>query len=357
MKITKLLLSIVLIFSLISPVFADETCAYFFYGEGCPHCGKVLPDIEDANLNENVDIKIFEVYHDRENLQLLQSIYDKFGVPNDERGVPTLFIGEEYIIGGKISSVLDSKLEEHKGSSCEFISGEDGEEKELGNLSILTVIGAAFVDSINPCAIAVLLILLSALLASGKKKRALKAGLAFTASIYIAYFLFGLGLFSVIKISGLSYWFYKFIGVLAILIGLFNLKDFVKHGSLGFVMEIPMRWRPTLKKLLNKVTSPIGAFLMGFVVCLFELPCTGGPYLVILGLLAEKTTRMAAIPILLLYNAVFILPLIFVTFLVFSGFTSVEKANKWKEKNLRILHLIAGLIMLGLGIVIVAGII
>ena len=95
---------------------------------------------------------------------------------------------------------------------------------------MVTVIGAAIVDSINPCAIAVLLILLGALVVSGDKKRALRAGLAFTLSIYIAYFLFGLGLFSALRISGLSFWFYRLIGGLAILIGLANIKDFFWYG-------------------------------------------------------------------------------------------------------------------------------
>jgi len=193
------------------------------------------------------------------------------------------------------------------------------------------------------------------LLLSGDKKKALKAGLAFTLSIYIIYFLFGLGLFSALQVSGLSYWFYKIIGVLAIIIGLMNIKDFFWYGKLGFVTEIPRAWRPTLKNLLNKVTSPIGAFLIGFLVCLFELPCTGGPYIFILGLLAEKATQLQAIPILLLYNLFFILPLIIITILVYVGFTNVEKATQWKEANIRILHLVAGIIMLILGTLVLFG--
>jgi len=96
---------------------------------------------------------------------------------------------------------------------------------------------------------------------------------------------------------------------------------------------------------------------MGFVVCLFELPCTGGPYIFILGLLAERTTQMLAIPILLLYNIFFILPLIIITLLVYAGFTNVEKTTEWKERNIRRLHLIAGTIMLILGVIVVLGLV
>jgi cytochrome c biogenesis protein CcdA len=109
--------------------------------------------------------------------------------------------------------------------------------------------------------------------------------------------------------------------------------------------------------MLGAITSPVGAFLMGFVVCLFELPCTGGPYIFILGLLAERMTMMAAIPILLLYNIFFVLPLVLITLFMYFGLSSVEKTTEWKERNIRKLHLVAGLIMLALGIIVVLGMI
>jgi cytochrome c biogenesis protein CcdA len=366
MKTYKLLLVLLISISLFTVVSADETCAYFFYGDGCQACAMVHPYITELGQQEGINIKEFEIYQNRDNLLLLHEFYDAYDVPTNSRGIPTVLINGKYLVGVKpITENLEIELKTNAGVSCPSldnggatgITGQADPTEQFGGLSILTVAGAALVDSINPCAIAVLLILLSALLATGEKKRALKAGIAFTVSIYISYFLFGLGLFKVIQISGISYSFYKVIGVLAIIIGIFNIKDWVKHGSMGFVMEIPRSWRPTLKKLLARVTSPIGAFFMGFVVCLFELPCTGGPYIVILGLLAQKTTQIAAIPILLFYNLVFILPLLVITFLVFRGFTTIESADRWKEKHTRKLHLIAGIVMIALGVVIVSGLI
>jgi cytochrome c biogenesis protein CcdA len=293
---------------------------------------------------------------------LLNQYFEAYNVSENERGIPAVFIANKYLIGDKpILENVNNYAQLEEAKSCPSLdqlsttgtAGAKSPTEKLGALSILTVIGAALVDSINPCAIAVLLILLGALLATGDKKRALKAGFAFTISIYIAYFLFGLGLFSALQISGLSYWFYKVIGALAIIIGLANIKDFFWYGGAGFVMEVPRAWRPKLKSLLGAVTSPLGAFLMGFVVCLFELPCTGGPYIVILGMLAERSTMMAAIPILLLYNLFFVLPLIIITLAIYFEFANVEKATAWKDNNLRILHLVAGIIMLGLGVLIV----
>ncbi|MFH1212259.1 MAG: cytochrome c biogenesis protein CcdA [Candidatus Woesearchaeota archaeon] len=344
----------------------DLTCAYFFYGDGCQHCAKVEPLINNLEIQSDfpVEIRRFEIYNNRSNMLLLNQYFDAYEIPNAKRGIPAFLVGNKYLIGDSaIRDALEKTMEENKGAACpnleaqnaQGISGSKPPTEKLDSLSMLAVVGAALVDSINPCAIAVLLILMSALLAAGDKKKAIKAGFAFTVSIYIAYFLFGLGLFSAIQVSGLSYWFYRIIGILAIIIGLANIKDFIWYGGGGFVMEIPRSWRPKLKEMLGKVTSPIGAFLMGFIVCLFELPCTGGPYIVILGLLADKMTMWASIPILLLYNFVFVLPLIIITLLIYSGFANVEKATKWKDNNLRILHLIAGTIMLVLGIMITFG--
>ncbi len=128
-------------------------------------------------------------------------------------------------------------------------------------------------------------------------------------------------------------------------------------GAEVLLWKYPRSWRPTLKKLLGNVTTPLGAFIIEFAVCLFELPCTGGPYLVILGLLAGKTTQIQAIPILLLYTLVFVIPLIVITMAIYFGFSTVQKAGEWKERNVRILHLIAGIIMLVLGILVVLGLV
>ena len=89
--------------------------------------------------------------------------------------------------------------------------------------------------------------------------------------------------------------------------------------------------------------------MTGFAVCLLELPCTGGPYLFILGLMAEKTTRLSAIPILLYYNLLFILPQILITLLVYFGLSPAQRIADWRQKATKLLHLAIGLVMITLG--------
>ena len=175
-------------------------------------------------------------------------------------------------------------------------------------------------------------------------------GLAFIASIYISYFLFGLGILKAIQALQINTKIiYGIVGIIAILIGLANLKDFFWYGK-GFVMEIPRKWRPMLQAMLRKITSPLGAFFIGFVVVLFELPCTGGPYFFALGLLSQFESYSVIIPYLAYYNLFFVLPLLIIAALIYFGQSTLEKATEWKEKNIRLLHLATGLIMLALGL-------
>ena len=224
-----------------------------------------------------------------------------------------------------------------------------GQVPIIKEASWIVITSAALVDSINPCAIAVLLILLGSLLALTSKRQAVLTGLSFTVGLFVAYFLAGFGLFHALTLTGLAKWFHLVIGILAVIIGLSNIKDFFWYGAGGFVTEIPNRWRPTLKGILSKITSPVPAFLIGFVIIFFELPCTGGPYLFTLGYLASLS-KVSLIPILLYYNLIFVVPLLIIIGLIYFGYSNIEKTTKWKDRNIRILHLISGVLMLGLGI-------
>ncbi len=221
------------------------------------------------------------------------------------------------------------------------------------DFSFWVVTFMAFVDSINPCAIAVMLLLLSALVFFDNRKKIFFSGIAFILGLYITYFIFGMGLFCASDISKYinPTIIHKAIGIFGIIIGLLNIKDFFWYGGGGFVMEIPRRLRPRMSLIIAKATSVPVAFFTGMLVTLFELPCTGGPYLFTVGALSTKeiSTFMRVI-ILLYYNVIFVIPLIIILLGVYVGFINVSKAEQWKERNLRLLHLIAGIILLGLGL-------
>jgi len=231
----------------------------------------------------------------------------------------------------------------------------------MADINLINIIGLAAVDAINPCAIAVMaMVLMSILLQDlSKRKNVLLGGLSFTLAVFILYFLYGLIMvqfFSrLIPATGyFSMYIFKGFGILAIILGLLNLKDFLRYKPGGLGTEMPMTLRPRVKLLIKKITSPKGAFVIGLIVTLFLLPCTIGPYIIASGKLSVLSF-LASIPWLLIYNIIFILPMIAVTLIIYLGVTTVEKVSGWKEKNIHYLHLIEAIILIGLGIAMVSG--
>jgi len=332
----------------------------FFWGRGCSHCAKVDAYVKKNNLDEIFNIERKEIYFNEKNREEFNRLCDEHNLELDERGVPMAVINGECVIGDKlIIDKLNNEISELPAQNQEENSGVSQKENFKnsnvntdGKLTLPIILGAAAVDAVNPCAFAVLIILVTTILASGNRRRALSAGLAFALSIFISYLLMGVGLYQALATAGLSNWFMKFIAGLAIVVGLLNIKDYFWYGGGGFIMEVPLSWRPKMKLLINSVTSPWGAFAIGFLVSLFLLPCTSGPYIVILGMLSQKEAFFSALGWLLLYNFIFILPMIIITLAVYKGF-SPEKAEEARQKRLRVLHLIAGVLMIGIGMAIV----
>lgn len=359
-KIRVILFTLLAIFGIATVVNAqDSPKIYFFYGIGCPHCAQVEEFFETKELYEKYPIEKREIYFNRDNAVLFNNLLDNLGVPQAERGVPAVVIGNKVIIGDR--PIIDNfvvEADKFLGASVypehnqpALAAGKDV-NKAL-DLTLAAVVAGALVDAINPCEFAVLIILMTTILATGKAKKALLSGLFFSLSIFISYFLMGLGLYKALGLGGISTWFFKIIGWLAILLGLLNLKDYFWYGK-GFLMEVPLSWRPCLKSLIHSITSPVGAFFIGFLVSLFLLPCTGGPYIIILGMLAKKVLDTQAIFYLILYNLIFVSPMVLICWAIYKGFNPA-KAEEMRQKRLKVLHLIAGLIMQAMGVVILLG--
>ena len=89
---------------------------------------------------------------------------------------------------------------------------------------------------------------------------------------------------------------------------------------------------------------------MGLVISLFLLPCTSGPYIVIIGMLSNVATRLQAVWMLLLYNIIFVMPFVIITLAVGLGFTTTARVEIWRQQRLPQFHFITGVVMFVLGI-------
>lgn len=225
-------------------------------------------------------------------------------------------------------------------------------------ITLWAVIGAALLDSINPCDFALMLLLLGTLIVLGKKMKVLKAGLAFIAGVYITYFLMGFAVYTILGATvgtrGFRETFLYVVSFFAILIGLWQMKDLFWYGKL-FTIEVPASWKPRAKKLAASVTSVPGAFVIGALEALFLAPCTSGPYLAILSLLSQTTGRREGIGLLLLYNFFFVLPLFILAAAVHFGYTTTARAERWRERGAGKMHFITGLVMFLIGAGMIAG--
>jgi cytochrome c biogenesis protein CcdA len=219
----------------------------------------------------------------------------------------------------------------------------------------------ALADSVNPCVLAMLTLVLVTILIQNpeKRKKVLYTGLAFSFAVYLSYLFYGIVIIQLFKtfaelLRENAIFIYRGMAIVAIVIGGLNIKDFLFYKKGGFATEMPLWMRPRVKRIIEKITSPLGAFLIGFIVTVFLLPCTSGPYLVASGLLSSLGV-LKALPWLLYYNLLFILPMIIITFLIYFGLTEAEKVAEWKDKKIKFLHLIAGILLIAVGISILMG--
>jgi cytochrome c biogenesis protein CcdA len=220
---------------------------------------------------------------------------------------------------------------------------------QLPTLPILVT--TALVDSINPCAIGVLVLLISTLLAlSDNKKKMFTVGIIYITAVFLTYLLAGLGLLLFLQQFDIARPLGIIVGVIVILLGLVEIKDFFWYGR-GFSLTIPSSKVGKIKEYARKATIP-GAIVMGMFVAVVELPCTGGPYLAILTVLESMGMNFRVFWYLVLYNLIFVLPLIVILAMVFYGL-GVETVKEWKNKKRKWMRLFTGLIMLILGILLI----
>jgi cytochrome c biogenesis protein CcdA len=225
-----------------------------------------------------------------------------------------------------------------------------------GELNFGIIITAALVDSINPCVFGVLIFLIAFMTKLFKSPaKMLLGGLFYSAVVYVTYLLLGFGILKITLGTGIATTFYWVAAIVAILAGLLEIKDYFWYGK-GFSLQM----FPGGAKRLEYYTGVIGKMeqrhpallilmtaLLGVFVVLVELPCTGAPYLAILGLLS-KGAFATAVPLLLLYNFIFVLPLFVIIGIAYFG-TSSDRLESWRKEHRGIMRLGIGLFLLALG--------
>lgn len=214
--------------------------------------------------------------------------------------------------------------------------------------TLMTVITTAAIDSINPCAIGVLILMISVMLSSKTSTaRMLMLGSIYILAVLVVYLLAGLGL--IYFLASLPLVITEIIsivvGLLIVFAGALEIKDYFWYGR-WFSLSIPPIFAKKLHDYTSKATIPMVIFLGAFVSAV-ELPCTGAPYLAIITLLSQYFDFTAFI-LLVIYNIIFVSPLIVILLLVAAG-VKLHKLKKWKQESRGAMRLMIGLLLIAMG--------
>lgn len=230
----------------------------------------------------------------------------------------------------------------------------------LPQITLPTVLVAAAIDGINPCAFTVLLLFITAMLATLQagqqsvnaiRARLLSRGGIYIAAIFLTYLSLGVGLLKTLDIFTRQHAPARFGALLAILFGLWMLKDFFLPDW-GWRLQAPGRIGIIARQSAKKATIP-ALIVGGFLIGLCTVPCSGAVYLGVLSLLALQPTALLGYGYLVLYNIVFVLPLAAILLLAASRPT-LNRLAHWNIHHKEWVRLVLGGGVVAMGLIILA---
>ena len=386
-KIIRILFLFLFFFLLSFPVQAKETdkiTIYLFHGKGCPHCAEEQVFLKKYEKNKKVEIVKYEVWYNTENQDLMNQIMKEYGI--SKGGVPLTVIGDSYFIGysDSIGKSIDRAVHYYsEGKYRDVVSMiKDGsfdgkidtsfadQEKKLNEqFSIdLPLIGTVYlknlsfssaaviiglVDGFNPCAMWVLLFLISVLIGMKDKKRMLILGFSFLFTSALIYMIMMFSWLNIVVQVSTSIIIRNIIACFAIIGGIWNLRSYFKSRDGGCeVVEGSRRKKifTFIKKFTHEksfLLALIGVVVLAISVNLVELACSAGLPLVFTQLLAiNHVTGMEGLFYTILYIIFFLMDdlIVFIIAVFTMNVTGIStKYNKYS-------HLVGGILMLLIGI-------
>jgi len=384
----KLLICVILI-SLLWIIPADYTLAdegvpaevTFFHASGCLDCLKVKEEIIPSLSREFAGrIRIdYRDISDTENFKYMLALTKKY---NRSEGilVPMIYSEGVFLYGVE---EIENNL---RGLLLQALSTDLGAEVlpqidlfgYFESFTPLLIISAGLIDGINPCAFTVIVFFMSFLALQGyRKKQMIVIGLSFILAVMISYILIGLGIFGflyriskfflVIKVFNWS------VGALSIIFGglaLYDARKFKRTGGTeGQILQLPVSIKNRIHKVIGMhyrrdrrgqpasgvriLVLAVSALVTGFLVSILEAVCTGQTYLpTIAFILRSGSMRPEAVGYLLLYNFMFIVPLLVIFLCALFGTTSGQFSSFLKKHFLLVKVMMAALFFI-LGVLII----
>lgn len=328
----------------------------FFTNSRCEACHEADEYLNKfSGLHPEMYIRTYDLFNDTANRTIFLSYKQLYHL--EYLSTPSVLIGNLTLEGNRdiqnhLEEILTKQNEIVHSGGFQFIL-PSASLSEHNGIPLPLIVGAGLLDGINPCAFAVLIILLINLMAQKSRRAILVSGLIYISAVFIFYFLSGLGLFSVIQTTGSATLFSIIAGCIALIAGVVMIKDALIFSDQP-VLAIPASQAGRIRRIIDVGTLP-AAFILGILVGMFELPCTGGIYLSIISMISLHVDLFHSLVYLLIYNIAFIIPLLVILVLVLFGLAP-ERVNEWRIKERRALRGVIGIVLILFAVYILFGV-
>lgn len=384
---------IVLLLLLLLPtlVSAKEVNLYLFHGDGCPHCAKEREYLKEIEKEyDDVNIHLYEVWYDTDNQELMEKV--KKELNSSTNYVPLTIIGDKYTVGFNDNTklMIKNNIEKCLKEDCEDVVGnvlagktanettikkevkEQKKDKEdsikdlpiLGKVDVkkvsLPIIAAVIglVDGFNPCAMWVLIFLISMLLGTKDRKKMWILGLTFLFTSAFIYLLFMVAWLNVAIKMNTVIWLRIAIAIIAIIAAFINLKSFYKSLKKDTGCEVvDSKKRKNIIEKIKKFTLEkslilglLGVMTLAISVNFIELACSAGLPLLFTQILAlNNLSKLSYMIYILIYIFFFLIDDIIVFVIAMFTLKITGISNKYSKYS----HLIGGIIMLLIGLLMI----
>jgi cytochrome c biogenesis protein CcdA len=338
----------------------------YFYQKGCSSCDranyllKYLFKKYPHLMIKNIDLDTLE------GKRLNETLSNRLNLPQEKRLIaPSILIGNDTLSPEEITeanvetlikkySVSVSDSDSRKTISLPSLSPTPDEIKKaektiierFKSFGVLAILLAGLLEGLNPCSLATLVFFISYLTMVGRKRKDIFwVGMGFTGSAFVTHFLLGFGLLSFIQHVSFLPLFSRIIYLItflfALFLGILSLYDYVqlKRGRPSkMTLQVPDSLKKRIHRIIRKREGELeagkegkstrflfAAMVIGFIVTLLQSTCTSQVYLpTILFVTNIPSLRDSAILYLILYNIVYILPLVAIFAIVYWGTTSEQ---------------------------------
>lgn len=377
----------ILLFLLLMVIFplnikAESLKIYLFYGDGCPHCADEEKFFE-SYFEDNNDIVLikYEVWHSKDNQELFVKVQDKLN--NHASGVPYLIIGKDVIVGymeDVTNYQIEDTIKEYRSSKKKYdvieelnkknnkdkIVSTDEKVKEVNlpvfgkaksnevSLPLLALV-LGFIDGFNPCAMWILLFLITMLINTKDRKRMWILGITFIITSGLVYLMFMLTWLNLAVFISKAELIRILVALVSFILGFINLKKYYESTKKEDGCDVVDK--KNRKEIINRITNIIkeksfimaiiGIIILAASVNIIELMCSVGIPLLFTQILAMNNLSAGSYA---LYMFIYIFFFLIDDIVIFALAMITHKVTGISTKYNKYSHLIAGIIILLIGL-------